>query len=139
MARFLRSNWFMEPGGMVLVATASENFRRLICRELGRNGFAYESVGTAGEALRAAVRGSYAAVVTDAHLPGCAGASLIHDLRARGIATPAVLLADGNTSCLREPLLELGATHRLTGPDLSRLTLAIAQARRPALRSSRPS
>jgi CheY-like chemotaxis protein len=120
----------MGLGELVLVATASENLRCLISRELVRNGFVPESADTAERALQSAGSGSYAVVVTDAHLPGCAGASLIHDLRARGIATPAVFLTETISTCLRETVAQFGATECLSGPDLSRLTLTIAQARR---------
>ncbi|MFP6664220.1 MAG: response regulator [Deltaproteobacteria bacterium] len=128
----------MEAGDIVLVATASENLRRLIGRELVRKGFVAESADTAEQALQAAACGSYAVIVADAYLPGCTGPSLIHDLRARGITTPAVLLTEADSKCLREAIARFGATDCLNGPDLSRLTLAIAQARQCAIRSNRP-
>lgn len=111
----------MSHRGIVLVATASANLGQLVARELLRHGWKshHEADGAAVEDSLQAV--SYAAVVMDAHLPGCAGPSLVHDLRARGIATPCVLLLDSETCSLNAVAARLGRTRCLIGPDLSRL------------------
>lgn len=112
----------------VLIATASSNLGQLVDRELRRQGYGTHQEPDAAAACRALAGGDYGALVTDAHLAGCHGPSLVHDLRSRGIDTPAVLLIESETTCMREAARVLGGTRCLAGPDLSRLSLAIASA-----------
>ena len=113
----------------VLVATASDNLTQLVSRELSRHGYVPHQVADGSAALGTLGAFPHVAVVTDAHLEGCRGPSLVHDLRDRGITTPAVLLLDSDTGYLREAARRLGSTFCLVGPDLSRLSDALASAR----------
>ena len=111
----------------VLVATASANLQNVICRILGRNGYSTERVSCAAEAVAAARRTDYEAIVTDMHLPDCCGASMLDSLRKQGIATPAILLVEEETPRVREAVASLEDTVCLAGPaDPPRLRETLA-------------
>ena len=113
----------------VLVATASSNLQKLICRMLQRSGYVTDEVDSAAAALEAARASEYEAVVTDMHLPDCCGATLVNRMREAGVATPAILLVEAETPRVREAASVLDATQCLRSPDLDRLGEIIAHAR----------
>lgn len=113
----------------VLVATASGNLQKLICRMLQRSGYTTDEVDSAAAALEAARTSEYEAVVTDMHLPDCCGATLVNRMREAGVATPAILLVEAETPRVREAASLLDATQCLRSPDLDRLGEVIALAR----------
>ena len=113
----------------VLVATASSNLQKLICRRLQRSGYTTDEVDSAAAALEAARSSEYKAVVTDMHLPDCCGATLVNRMREAGVATPAILLVEAETPRVREAASLLDATQCLRSPDLERLGEVIALAR----------
>lgn len=113
----------------VLVATASSNLQKLICRMLQRSGYATDEVDSAAAALEAARNSEYQAVITDMHLPDCCGATLVNRMREAGVATPAILLVEAETPRVREAANALDATQCLRSPDLDRLGEIIALAR----------
>jgi CheY-like chemotaxis protein len=113
----------------VLVATASSNLQKLICRMLQRSGYTTDEVDSAAAALEAARHSEYEAVVTDMHLPDCCGATLVNRMREAGVATPAILLVDTETPRVREAASLLNATQCLRSPELERLGEVIALAR----------
>lgn len=113
----------------VLVATASSNLQKLICRMLQRSGYVTDEVDSAAAALEAARTSKYEAIVTDMHLPDCCGATLVNAMREAGVATPAILLVEAETPRVREAASLLDATQCLRSPDLDRLGQIIALAR----------
>ncbi|MBM4243781.1 MAG: response regulator [Deltaproteobacteria bacterium] len=113
----------------VLVATASSNLQKLICRMLQRSGYATDEVDSAAAALEAARTSRYEAVVTDMHLPDCCGATLVNRMREAGVATPAILLVEAETPRVREAASALDATRCLRSPELDRLGEIIALVR----------
>jgi DNA-binding NtrC family response regulator len=112
----------------VLVATASSNLQKLICRMLNRSGYATDEVGSAAAALEAVRTSEYEAIVTDMHLPDCCGATLVNSMREAGVVTPAILLVEEETPRVREATNRLCSTQCLASPDLERLRDAIALA-----------
>jgi DNA-binding response OmpR family regulator len=112
----------------VLVATASSNLQKLICRMLQRSGYDTDEVDSAAAALEAVRNSDYEAIVTDMHLPDCCGATLVNSMREAGVATPAILLVEEETPRVREATNLLCSTQCLASPDLDRLRDAIALA-----------
>lgn len=112
----------------VLVATASSNLQKLICRMLQRSGYATDEVTSAAAALEAVRTSDYEAIVTDMHLPDCCGATLVNSMREAGVATPAILLVEEETPRVREATNVLCSTQCLASPDLDRLRDAVALA-----------
>lgn len=112
----------------VLVATASSNLQKLICRMLQRSGYATDEVDSAAAALEAVRTCDYEAIVTDMHLPDCCGATLVNSMREAGVATPAILLVEEETPRVREATNLLYSTQCLASPDLDRLRDAVALA-----------
>ena len=98
----------------VLVATASSNLQKLICRRLQRSGYTTDEVDSAAAALEAARSSEYKAVVTDMHLPDCCGATLVNRMREAGVATPAILLVEAETP----PPLLVALNVALPSPDV---------------------
>jgi DNA-binding response OmpR family regulator len=112
----------------VLVATASTNLQQLICRLLGRSGYAAESVDSAAAAMEAARHSEFEAIVTDMHLPDCCGATLVGQLRKEGVETPAILLVEEETPRVRDAMSRLGATRCLASPNPEQLKAALSLA-----------
>jgi len=112
----------------VLVATASGNLQKLICRMLQRSGYATDEVASAADALQAVRSADYEAIVTDMHLPDCCGATLVNSMREAGVSTPAILLVEEETPRVRQVTTDLGSTQCLASPDLERLRDAIVHA-----------
>jgi DNA-binding NtrC family response regulator len=109
----------------VLVATASSNLQKLICRMLQRSGYLTDEVDSAAAALEAVRTSEYEAIVTDMHLPDCCGATLVNSMREAGVVTPAILLVESETPRVREATNLLCSTQCLASPDLDRLRDAI--------------
>jgi len=122
----------------VLVATASSNLQKLICRMLQRSGYVTDEVDSAAAALEAVRTSEYEAIVTDMHLPDCCGATLVNSMREAGVATPAILLVEEETPRVREAMNVLYSTQCLASPDLERLRDAIAIACAAADRGDAP-
>jgi CheY-like chemotaxis protein len=116
----------MAGSTKVLVATASGNLQKLICRMLRRSGYATEAVTSAAAAVDAVRRSHYSAIVTDMHLPDCCGATLVNSLRQSGVSIPAILLVEEETPRVREVTQRLGSTQCLACPDPERLKAALA-------------
>ena len=112
----------------VLVATASSNLQKLICRMLQRSGYVTDEVHSAAAALEAVRNSEYEAIVTDMHLPDCCGATLVNSMREAGVDTPAILLVESETPRVREATSLLCSTQCLASPDFDRLRDAIALA-----------
>jgi len=112
----------------VLVATASSNLQKLICRMLQRSGYTTDEVGSAAAALEAVRTSDYEAIVTDMHLPDCCGATLVNSMREAGVATPAILLVEEETPRIREATNLLCSTQCLASSDFERLRDAVALA-----------
>lgn len=112
----------------VLVATASSNLQKLICRMLQRSGYVTDEVDSAAAALEAVRNSDYEAIVTDMHLPDCCGATLVNSMREAGVATPAILLVEEETPRVREATNLLCSTQCLASADFERLRDAIALA-----------
>lgn len=112
----------------VLVATASSNLQKLICRMLQRSGYTTDEVTSAAAALEAVRTSDYEAIVTDMHLPDCCGATLVNSMREAGVATPAILLVEEETPRVRDATSLLCSTQCLESPNLDRLRDAVALA-----------
>lgn len=112
----------------VLVATASGNLQKLICRMLQRSGYTTDEVDSAAAALEAVRNSDYEAIVTDMHLPDCCGATLVNSMREAGVVTPAILLVEEETPRIREATSLLCSTQCLASSDFERLRDAVALA-----------
>ena len=112
----------------VLVATASDNLQKLICRVLQRSGYSTHEVTSAATALEAVRTSDYEAIVTDMHLPDCCGATLVNSMREAGVATPAILLVEVETPRVRDATNLLCSTPCLASTNLDRLADAVALA-----------
>jgi len=103
--------------------------RGFVCRALRDAGHEVEAASRAAEGRAAAERGGYDLLVLDVGLPDGSGFELLEALRARGIATPVLVLTARGEVSLRIRGLDLGADDYLTKP----FALAELQARIRAL------
>ncbi|HZZ33764.1 MAG TPA: response regulator transcription factor [Phenylobacterium sp.] len=116
-----------KPFGGATATTAPAGLRLLIvedepevAKDLARNfaarGHRPEVVGDGVAGLRAGSDGDFDVMVVDRLLPGMDGLSLVRALRARGIATPALLVTALGSVAHRVDGLESGADDYLVKP-----------------------
>ncbi len=117
----------------VLVVEDNEDLAQLISQGLGAAGFATDIVGSAGEARAALEVTRFAAVVLDLGLPDGDGLHVLHELRARGDATPVLVLTARSGVRDRVTGLKSGADDYLAKPFALEELVARLQAllRRP--------
>src|SRR6476646_5921299 len=110
--------------------------RRMLDRTLAAEGYAVEAAADGGEALAAVERSAPDLIVLDVSMPGLDGLAVCRRLRAKGLATPVLLLTarDGLTD--RVEGLDAGADDYVVKPFeteelLARLRALLRRGRQP--------
>jgi DNA-binding response OmpR family regulator len=102
--------------GTILVAEDQADIRDLIVMNLRTAGYAVSAVGDGPAALAAHLAQPADLLVLDLMMPGLDGLEVCKALRARGSATPILMLTAKSTELDRVLGLELGADDYLTKP-----------------------
>ncbi len=92
--------------------------RTIFVRKLSEEGLPCEAFGSAEEFLKVATPGSYDLLIVDIRLPGKNGVTLLKDLRAREIFTPAILITAFNSLDYAHQALNASASYLLEKPFL---------------------
>ncbi|MGH2916804.1 MAG: response regulator transcription factor [Solirubrobacteraceae bacterium] len=100
----------------VLVVDDDPPLQRMLKRTLAAEGFEVRVAGDGGAALVAAERFAPDAIVLDVALPGLDGLAVCRRLRAKGLATPILMLTARDTVAERVGGLEAGADDYLIKP-----------------------
>mgnify|MGYP001141766519 CR=1 FL=1 len=100
----------------VLVVDDEPGVRTALYRGLTAEGMEVVSVGDGQSALRAALTGSFDAVVLDIILPGLSGYRVLAHMRAAGVDTPVLLVSAKDGEIDQADGLDLGADGYLTKP-----------------------
>ena len=100
----------------VLVVDDEPGVRTAVARGLTAEGMDVVAVGDGPTALRAALTGSFDAVVLDIILPGLSGYRVLERLRAAGVDTPVLLLSAKDGEVDQADGLDLGADGYLVKP-----------------------
>ena len=94
----------------VLVVDDEPGVRTAVARGLTAEGMDVVAVGDGQSALRAALTGSFDAVVLDIILPGLSGYRVLERLRSAGVDTPVLLLSAPQVCLPLTRLVTLRAT-----------------------------
>lgn len=86
----MRASW--DPVQQILVVDDEESVRSLIGRFLNRLGFRATEASSGEEALDALAQGQFDLVLSDVHMPGMNGMSLLAEVRRRYPDTPVLML-----------------------------------------------
>ncbi|WP_098961520.1 response regulator transcription factor [Pseudonocardia sp. N23] len=100
----------------VLVVDDEPGVRTALHRGLTAEGMEVVSVGDGQSALRAALTGSFDAVVLDIILPGLSGYRVLEHMRAAGVDTPVLLVSAKDGEIDQADGLDLGADGYLVKP-----------------------
>ena len=104
------------PPASILVAEDQTDIRDLLVMNLRSAGYAVSAVGDGEQALARQIEAPADLLVLDLMMPGMDGLEVCKALRARGIATPILMLTAKSTELDRVLGLELGADDYLTKP-----------------------
>ncbi len=119
--------------GTILVAEDQADIRDLIVMNLRSAGYAVSAVGDGRAALAAQLDQPADLLILDLMMPGLDGLEVCKALRARGSATPILMLTAKSTELDRVLGLELGADDYLTKPfSLAELLARVKALRRRA-------
>ncbi|HEX4602166.1 MAG TPA: response regulator transcription factor [Gemmatimonadales bacterium] len=120
----------------VLLVEDDRDLRRFLSKAFREEGYGVAETDSGDRALERALDGKYSCIVLDVMLPGRDGFSVVAELRARGVATPVLMLTAKDELESRVRGLEGGADDYLTKPfDLPELLARIhALIRRAELR-----
>lgn len=97
-------------GPRILLVDDDPAVRAAIAFALETEGFEVATYASAEAALAWAPLSGDACMILDHRLPGIDGLTLLRDLRARGIATPAILITTNPGARLRGLVAQAGAT-----------------------------
>jgi DNA-binding response OmpR family regulator len=100
----------------VLVVDDEPGVRTALARGLSAEGMDIVAVGDGPSALRAALTGSFDAVVLDIILPGLSGYRVLERMRAAGVDTPVLLVSAKDGEVDQADGLDLGADGYLVKP-----------------------
>ncbi|WP_214364305.1 response regulator transcription factor [Pseudonocardia sp. H11422] len=100
----------------VLVVDDEPGVRTALARGLTAEGMEVVALGDGPSALRAAMTGSFDAVVLDIILPGLSGYRVLEQLRAGGVDTPVLLVSAKDGEIDQADGLDLGADGYLVKP-----------------------
>ena len=100
----------------VLVVEDERNLADAIVHILEGDSCRAEAVYDGRAGLRAALSGSYDAVVLDMMLPGMGGCDLVHEIRRQGVSVPVLLLTARTSTEDKVRGLDAGADDYMTKP-----------------------
>ena len=100
----------------ILVVDDDAPIRRMLDRTLAAEGYAVESAADGGAALAAVERSAPDLIVLDVGMPGLDGLAVCRRLRAKGLATPVLLLTARDEVPDRVAGLDAGADDYLVKP-----------------------
>ncbi|HEV7829097.1 MAG TPA: response regulator transcription factor [Pseudonocardiaceae bacterium] len=103
-------------GARVLVVDDEPGVRRALERGLRAEGMQVVTAADGPSALRAALTGSFDAVLLDIMLPGLSGYRVLERLRAAGVGTPVLLVSAKDGEIDQADGLDLGADGYLVKP-----------------------
>ncbi len=106
----------MQGRKTVLVVEDDEDIRDLIIGQLAQDNYRLLAAGDIGGLKRLCASEEVDLIVLDLNLPDGDGLAFCRDLRARGIATPVIMVTARGTAIDRVLGLELGADDYLTKP-----------------------
>jgi two-component system, OmpR family, response regulator MprA len=130
----------MDSGGTerVLVVDDDPPLRRMLERTLSAEGFQVSVAGDGGAALVAVERAAPDLIVLDVAMPAIDGLSVCRRLRAKGLATPILMLTARDAVADRVTGLEAGADDYLVKPFAVSELIARLRALTRRGRSSEP-
>jgi DNA-binding response OmpR family regulator len=100
----------------VLVVDDEPGIRTAVARGLSAEGMEVVALADGSSALKAALTGSFDAIVLDIILPGLSGYRVLEQLRAAGVDTPVLLLSAKDGEFDQADGLDLGADGYLVKP-----------------------
>ena len=110
----------------ILLVEDDRDLRRFLSKALREEGYGVAETESGDRALERALDGKFSCIVLDVMLPGRDGFSVLTELRARGIATPVLMLTARDELEARVRGLEGGADDYVTKPfDLPELLARI--------------
>jgi two-component system, OmpR family, response regulator MprA len=116
------------PDAAILVVDDDPPIRRMLDRTLVAEGYAVESAADGGAALAAVERSAPDLIVLDVTMPGVDGLAVCRRLRAKGLATPVLLLTARDDLRDRVEGLDAGADDYLVKPFATEELLARVRA-----------
>jgi two-component system, OmpR family, response regulator MprA len=116
------------PEAAILVVDDDPPIRRMLDRTLAAEGYAVESAADGGAALAAIERSAPDLIVLDVAMPGVDGLAVCRRLRAKGLATPVLLLTARDDLRDRVEGLDAGADDYLVKPFATEELLARVRA-----------
>ncbi len=117
------------PESRLLIVDDEESFRRLVSKELGREGYAVEAAGTLDEGRQLLAKQSFHLVLLDLRLPDGNGLELLNDIRGSLPGTQVVILTAYGTVQEAIQAMKQGAYDFLTKPcKLAELEAVIEKA-----------
>ena len=118
-----------ENRPVVLVVDDDEAFRKALSRQVGLLGYDVEDYSAPGELLKRAEAGVGDCLLVDLVMPDMTGIELQHELRVRGLVTPAVFLSGRGDIPSSVEAMKAGALDFLEKPvEVDELRSAVAAA-----------
>ncbi len=112
----MRGRYVRRVMARVLVVDDEPGIRTAMARGLTAEGMEIVALGDGPSALKAALTGSFDAIVLDIILPGLSGYRVLEQLRAAGVDTPVLLVSAKDGEWDQADGLDLGADGYLVKP-----------------------